>query len=50
MFSPIEFSMKAGLPQRQTLIIKVIFQALSNDDLKNKEKGVQQGQKSKKSI
>ena len=39
------FITKESLPQRQILTIYVIFQALSIDNLKNKEKAVQQGQK-----
>ena len=37
--------MKTGLPQREIWTIRVIFQALSNDAFKNKEKVVQQVQK-----
>jgi hypothetical protein len=40
--------MKPSLLQRQISTICVIFRALLNDILKNKEKGVQQGQKSTK--
>ncbi len=37
--------MKIGLPQRQICTMDVISWDLSNDNLKNKEKIVQQGQK-----
>ncbi len=37
--------MKTALLQRQILTIRVAFRALSNGDLKNKGKVVQQGQK-----
>jgi hypothetical protein len=37
--------MKTVLPQREICTIRVTFQALSIGNLKNIEKGVQQGQK-----
>ena len=39
--------MKAVVPQRQVLIIGVVFQALSPEDLRNKRKVVQHSQKLK---
>ena len=44
-FLASEFFMKARLRQREIWTIRVIFQALSIGNLKNIEKGVQQGQK-----
>jgi hypothetical protein len=41
------FVSKRALPQREIFTIGITFRALSVGDFKNKEKVVQQGQKSK---
>ncbi len=45
IFTSIVVHEARRLPQREILIIKVIFQALSNGAFKSKVKGVEQGQK-----